>query len=66
MKIDTATTAGWVYEGAQKKVQETVSVIQESIAQTQAFNREKSDEMKAMAAQQAGGGKRSGGIDVYA
>jgi len=63
MKIDTATTAQWVYEGAQKKVQETAAIIQENIAETRALNREKSEELKAMAAQ---GSSRPGGIDVYA
>lgn len=63
MKIDTATTAQWVYEGAQKKAQETNAVIQQNIAQTRALNRDKSEELKAMAAQ---GGGRAGGIDVYA
>ena len=63
MKIDTATTAQWVYEGAQKKAQETDAVIQQNIAQTRAINREKSEELKSLAAKSGG---RPGGIDVYA
>lgn len=69
MKIDTSTTAQWVYEGAQKKIQEAAGLMQENIAHQRAQNREKSEELKAMAAQQGSTGnqKRPGsGIDVYA
>lgn len=68
MKIDTATTAQWVYEGAQKKTQEAASLIQENIAQQRALNRQKTEELAAMSAQQGshGGNRRPGGIDVFA
>lgn len=68
--IDTATTAQWVYQGAQKKAEETAALLQQSIAEQRALNRQKSDELKAMAAQQGSTGgssqRRPGGIDVFA
>ncbi|NEX64061.1 hypothetical protein [Noviherbaspirillum galbum] len=68
VKIDTVTTAQWIYQGAQKVAQEADGKVQQAIAEQRSMNRQRSEELKTEAAEQRSyeAQRRQGGIDVYA